>query len=131
MLTGYDTDLFRSGKHYHIYNKLGAHIRGDGNEQSTHFAVWAPNAAEVSVIGNFNGWERGTHPLSLREDGSGIWEGIVPDVGRGELYKYFIRSRNGYEVEKGDPYAVYWEMPPRTASVVWDLQFEWSDQEWL
>lgn len=131
MLTGYDIDLFRSGKHYHIYNKLGAHIRGDGDTHSTHFAVWAPNAVEVSVIGNFNGWGRGTHPLSPREDGSGIWEGAIPDVGRGELYKYFIRSRNGYEVEKGDPYAVYWETPPRTASFVWDLQFEWTDEDWL
>jgi 1,4-alpha-glucan branching enzyme len=130
LLTGYDIDLFRSGKHYHIYNKLGAHTRGEAGE-ATHFAVWAPNAAEVSVIGSFNGWDRGAHLLSARTDGSGIWEGTVPNVGQGELYKYFIRSNNGYEVEKGDPYAVYWETPPRTASVVWDLRFEWSDQSWL
>ncbi len=131
LLTGYDVDLFRSGKHYHIYNKLGAHIRSVNGAEETHFAVWAPNAAGVSVIGNFNGWERDAHPLSARGDGSGVWEGIIPNVGRGELYKYFIRATNGYEVEKGDPYAVYWETPPRTASVVWDLQFEWSDHEWL
>lgn len=131
MLTGYDVDLFRSGKHYHIYNKLGAHVREDAGIPVTHFAVWAPNATAVSVVGNFNGWDRDAHPFSPREDGSGIWEGAIPNVGRGELYKYFIRSQNGYEVEKGDPYAVYWETPPRTASVVWDLEFEWNDQSWL
>ncbi|SDD81528.1 1,4-alpha-glucan branching enzyme [Dyadobacter soli] len=131
LLTGYDVDLFRSGKHYHIYNKLGAHVREDAGIPVTHFAVWAPNATAVSVVGNFNGWDRDAHPFSPREDGSGIWEGAIPNVGRGELYKYFIRSQNGYEVEKGDPYAVYWETPPRTASVVWDLEFEWNDQSWL
>lgn len=131
LLTAYDIDLFRSGKHYHIYNKLGAHIRSDGDMQVTHFAVWAPNAEQVSVIGNFNDWQPGTHVLTARQDGSGIWEGAISNVARGELYKYAIRSKNGYHVEKGDPYAVYWETPPRTASVVWDLEFEWSDQEWL
>jgi 1,4-alpha-glucan branching enzyme len=131
LLTGYDIDLFRSGKHYHIYNKLGAHIRSEAEEQTTHFAVWAPNASEVSVIGDFNGWNRDADLLSARTDGSGVWEGAIPNIGKGELYKYFIRSNNGYEVEKGDPYAVYWETPPRTASVVWDLRFEWSDQAWL
>ncbi|GGH22369.1 1,4-alpha-glucan branching enzyme GlgB [Dyadobacter endophyticus] len=130
-LTVHDVELFGSGKHYHIYNKLGAHIQHQTEGQATHFAVWAPNAAEVSVIGNFNGWDRAAHLLLARADGSGIWEGTVPDVGQGALYKYFIRSNNGYEVEKGDPYAVYWEVPPRTASVVWGLEFEWSDQAWL
>lgn len=131
LITGYDIDLFRAGKHYHIYNKLGAHIRNEAEEQVTHFAVWAPNASAVSVIGNFNSWDRNAHLLSARTDGSGIWEGTISNVGQGELYKYFIRSNNGYEVEKGDPYAVYWETPPRTASVVWDTRFEWSDQTWL
>ncbi|MCF0068910.1 1,4-alpha-glucan branching protein GlgB [Dyadobacter sp. CY261] len=131
MLTGYDADLFRSGNHYHIYNKLGAHIRIEDGAQGTHFAVWAPSAIEVAVIGDFNGWNRGAHSLSVRDDGSGIWEGFVPGVEKGERYKYFIRSANGYEVEKGDPYAIYWETPPKTASIVWDLHFEWSDQEWL
>lgn len=131
LLTGYDIELFRSGKHYHIYNKLGSHIRSDAEGQTTHFAVWAPNASEVSLIGNFNGWDRRTHLLSPRTDGSGIWETTIENLGQGELYKYFIRSNNGYEVEKGDPYAVYWETPPLTASIVWDLQFEWSDQFWL
>lgn len=131
LLTGYDIDLFRSGKHYHIYNKLGAHVRSQGGESGTHFAVWAPNAVEVTVIGNFNGWERDAHPLSARDDGSGVWEGFIPNIGQGELYKYYIRSQNGYEVEKGDPYATYWETPPRTASVVWNLDFEWNDASWL
>lgn len=131
MITGFDSDLFRSGNHYHIYNKLGAHIRTQDGVQGTHFAVWAPNAVEVSVIGDFNGWNRSGDPLSAREDHSGIWEGFIPGIGRGERYKYFIRSSNGYEVEKGDPYAIYWETPPRTASVVWDMQYEWNDQQWL
>ncbi|GGM86974.1 1,4-alpha-glucan branching enzyme GlgB [Dyadobacter beijingensis] len=130
-LTGYDADLFRSGKHYHIYNKLGAHIRTAGDAAETHFAVWAPNASQVSVIGSFNGWEQNANPLTVREDGSGIWEGRITGVEKGALYKYFIRSANGYEVEKGDPYAIYWETPPRTASVVWDLDYEWTDQTWM
>ncbi|OJV12748.1 MAG: 1,4-alpha-glucan branching enzyme [Dyadobacter sp. 50-39] len=129
--TSHDIDLFRSGKHYDIYNKLGAHVSGEMGAQSTHFAVWAPNATEVSVVGNFNGWVRHAHPLSSREDGSGIWEGSIPGIGKGEFYKYFIRSKNGHEVEKGDPYAFYWEIPPLTASIVWDHQFDWSDQHWL
>ncbi|WP_353720677.1 1,4-alpha-glucan branching protein GlgB [Dyadobacter sp. 676] len=85
----------------------------------------------MSVIGSFNDWKRDAHPLSARSDGSGIWEGFIPQVSRGALYKYFIRSANAYEVEKGDPYATYWQTPPHTASVVWDLRFEWTDHTWM
>ncbi|MCF0062485.1 1,4-alpha-glucan branching protein GlgB [Dyadobacter chenwenxiniae] len=131
MLSGFDIDLFTSGAHYHIYNKLGSHIIERDGVQGTHFAVWAPNAQQVSVVGNFNGWNRESHPLQSRADYSGIWEGFLPTIGRGEYYKYFIRSNSGYEVEKGDPYAFHWETPPHTASVVWDLDFEWSDAQWL
>jgi len=131
MISGFDIDLFKSGNHYHIYNKLGSHIIERDGVKGTHFAVWAPNATNVSVVGNFNGWNRQAHALEARNDHSGIWEGFIPEIGRGEYYKYFIRSNNGYEVEKGDPYAKHWETPPHTASVVWDLEYEWKDSSWL
>jgi 1,4-alpha-glucan branching enzyme len=97
----------------------------------TYFAVWAPNAASVSVIGNFNGWNKSSHPLFVRWDSSGIWEGFIPFVGNGEVYKFFILSNQGEELEKSDPYALRWEEPPRTASIVWDTWYEWSDSEWM
>lgn len=97
----------------------------------TYFAVWAPNARFVSVIGDFNGWDREAAPLSERTDGSGIWETFFAGSRNGECYKYFIRSSSGYEVEKGDPYALYWETPPQTASIIWDLNFNWTDKKWL
>lgn len=131
MFSGFDIDLFKSGTHYHIYNKLGSHIIERDGVKGTHFAVWAPNAQHVSVVGNFNGWNRDSHPLASRTDHSGIWEGFLPSIDRGEYYKYFIRSNDGYEVEKGDPYAFHWETPPHTASVVWDLDFQWTDSQWL
>ncbi|MCE7066090.1 1,4-alpha-glucan branching protein GlgB [Dyadobacter sp. CY326] len=131
MFSGFDIDLFKSGTHYHIYNKLGAHIIERDGVRGTHFAVWAPNAQEVSVVGNFNGWNRQSHPLTSRSDYSGIWEGFIPNIGKGEYYKYFLRSNNGYEVEKGDPYATHWETPPHTATVVWDLDYQWNDSAWL
>ena len=97
----------------------------------THFAVWAPNAASVSLIGDFNGWDSQAHPLTPRADSSGIWEAFVPEIGRGALYKYHIISQQqGYTVAKSDPFAFYCETPPRTASVVWDLAYEWGDAAW-
>jgi 1,4-alpha-glucan branching enzyme len=94
--------------------------------------VWAPNAKAVSVIGDFNEWKKETHHLKAREDGSGVWEGFVPQVAQGAAYKYHIVSRyNNYRVDKGDPFAARWEMPPQTASTVWDLQYEWNDAEWM
>jgi 1,4-alpha-glucan branching enzyme len=131
LLSEFDVNLFKSGTHYHIYNKLGSHIIEQNGVKGTFFAVWAPNAEEVSVVGNFNGWNRTDHPLQSRNDHSGIWEGFIPNIRVGEYYKYFIRSSNGYEVEKGDPYAVHWETPPHTATVVWDLDFQWDDAKWL
>ena len=129
--TEFDINLFKSGKHHHLYNKLGAHPATVNGVNGIHFAVWAPNAEQVSVIGNFNGWNRESAPLTSRMDGSGIWEGFIPSLSKGEYYKYFIRSNNGYEVEKGDPYAFHWETPPHTASVTWDLDYTWNDQAWL
>src|SRR5437763_800478 len=99
---------------------------------SASSAVRAPNAPEVAVIGVFNGWDRRTSPLAPRGDSSGIWEGLVQGVGPGALYKYPIASRHGgHRVDKSDPYAFRTEVPPRTASIVWDLSFEWHDEEWL
>ena len=127
LLTDDDLYLFNEGTHNRLYRKLGSHPTKDG----THFAVWAPNAEHVSVIGDFNGWSAGSTPLRPR-GGSGIWEGFVPGVGSGETYKYHIASRwNGYRVEKADPFAVHAETPPRTGSKVWDLAYEWGDGAWM
>src|ERR1700732_2235359 len=104
----------------------------EGALYGTRFAVWAPNAAAVTVVGDFNGWDTRRHPLSARADSSGIWEGTVAGVGPGALYKYHIVSQQaGYTVDKSDPYAFRAELPPRTASVVWDLGFEWHDADWM
>lgn len=127
LLTDYDILLFKEGRHYQLYNKLGAHILNGG----VYFAVWAPNARFVSVIGSFNGWNRVSHPLYVRWDGSGIWESFFPGVEQGALYKYYIESNNGYSVEKADPYAIYAEMPPNTASLVWQRDFKWTDEKWI
>ncbi len=132
LLTAYDIDLFKSGKHYKLYEKLGAHLVEYKNTQGTCFAVWAPNAAMVSVIGNWNGWNNQSHKLIARGDESGIWEGFIPHVGKGEAYKYYIQSNfGGAAFEKGDPFAFYWEQPPKTASIVWDTWKEWSDDAWM
>jgi 1,4-alpha-glucan branching enzyme len=134
LLTEQDIYHFREGTYFRAYQKLGAHaVRApDGTVSGTHFAVWAPNAAGVAVVGDFNGWDRRASPLAPRADSSGIWEGLVPGAGPGALYKYHIASRHGgYTADKSDPYAFRTEVPPRTASVVWDLSFEWHDEEWM
>jgi 1,4-alpha-glucan branching enzyme len=127
MITDYDIYLFKEGSHCRLYEKLGAHPLEGG----VYFAVWAPNATYVSAIGSFNGWDRGTNPLKLRDDGSGIWEGFVEKAKMGDLYKYFVVSKSGYEAEKADPFGFFFEVPPRTASIVWDLSYQWKDQEWM
>ncbi|MEZ4905049.1 MAG: 1,4-alpha-glucan branching enzyme, partial [Spirosomataceae bacterium] len=128
----FDIYLFKSGKHYKLYEKLGSHVAEHKGVIGTYFAVWAPNAGYVSVIGNFNGWNRGSHALSARWDGSGIWEGFIPNIGRGEIYKYFIKSNHhGQELEKADPFALWCEIAPKTASVVWDTWYEWQDEAWM
>jgi 1,4-alpha-glucan branching enzyme len=129
LLTNQDIYHFREGTFFRAYEKLGAHLVAPGR---TRFAVWAPNASSVSVVGDFNGWKRGSSPLSAREDSSGIWEGVLEGVGHGALYKYHVVSQHaGFSVDKSDPYAFATEAPPRTASVVWDLSYRWSDGEWL
>jgi 1,4-alpha-glucan branching enzyme len=104
----------------------------NGKENGAAFALWAPNAEHVSVTGDFNGWDRKSHTLNVRQDGSGIWEGFIPGIKKGDIYKYHIHSRyDNFQTDKGDPFAFYWEQPPKTASVVWDLDYKWNDSEWM
>lgn len=129
-LTDDDLYLFNEGSHYRLYDKLGAHPMNMDGVEGTYFAVWAPNARQVFVIGEFNGWDRSSHPLRSRGQ-SGIWEGFISNVGKGTIYKYYLLSRyRGYQVEKADPLALYSEIPPRTASIVWELDYAWGDQAW-
>ena len=132
LLTEFDIGLFKSGRHYRLYEKLGSHVRENQGATGTYFGVWAPNAHSVSVFGDFNGWNKESHQLYPRWDGSGIWEGWVANIGNGEVYKYFIDSNiGGQKLEKGDPFALRWEEPPKTASIVWDTWYEWKDEEWM
>lgn len=129
LFTDFDIHLFRSGKHFKLYEKLGAHFIEE--KKGTYFAVWVPNAKSVSVIGNFNHWQEGQHNLSPRWDNSGIWEGFFSDIQHGEAYKYGIRSNGGEYLAKADPFAAYSEEAPRTASIVWKPRYEWKDSAWL
>ena len=129
LLTPFDLHLFNEGTHSHLYEKLGAHLSTDPDGAS--FGVWAPNADSVSVIGDFNGWDKSANPLYPREQ-SGIWEGFVPGVRHGALYKYHVHSRvTRAGVDKADPFAAFAEAPPRQASVLWDLGYEWGDRDWM
>ena len=131
LLSEHDIAQFRAGSHTQLYNKLGPHMIVANGVPGTYFALWAPNASAVSVTGNFNGWNRTSHIMSLRWDGSGIWELFIPGIGQGEYYKYYIVSANGYSVEKGDPYATHWEGNKHTASIVWPRDFKWTDKKWM
>jgi 1,4-alpha-glucan branching enzyme len=131
LLTDQDLYLFNEGSHYRVYEKLGARLVNANGEPGAYFAVWAPAAREVHVMGDFNEWNHRSHPLQARGR-SGIWEGFVPGLGKGTLYKFHIYSRHhGYRVDKADPFGFFHEKPPRTASIVSDLGYEWHDQEWL
>jgi 1,4-alpha-glucan branching enzyme len=125
-MTGHDLYLFREGTHARLYEKLGAHVLGDG----TQFAVWAPNAASVSVIGDFNGWDPRRHPMHGSD--AGVWTANVPGAKQGSLYKFHVVSKHGnYRADKSDPYAFRSETAPRTGSIVWKLDYEWNDAEWM
>jgi 1,4-alpha-glucan branching enzyme len=131
LLSDWDYHLFNEGSHHRLWDKLGSHPMERDGVIGTMFAVWAPNAAAVSVVGDWNGWDDDANFLESRGP-SGIWEGFIPDVHKGMKYKYHIRSKhNGYEVEKADPLGIHHETPPRTASIVWDLEYEWNDDEWM
>jgi len=132
LFTDHDIYLFREGNHFRLYDKLGAHRMTVGDREGVYFAVWAPNAESVSVVGDFNGWDPQSAPLGPRWDASGIWEGFIPGVKNGDIYKYHLVSKhNGYRVDKGDPLAFCWEISPKTASRVWDLDYSWNDGEWM
>jgi 1,4-alpha-glucan branching enzyme len=131
-ITDNDTYLFAEGSHHRLWEKLGSHPDERDGVAGTRFAVWAPNAESVSVIGDFNRWEREANPLARRDATSGIWEGFVPNVGKGAHYKYHLLSQfHGYRVDKADPFAVHQETAPQTASVVWDLDYVWQDDDWM
>ena len=131
LLTDQDIYLFNEGNHVRLYEKLGAHPAAGGPAEGTHFAVWAPNAMAVYVMGDFNGWNKTRAALKERA-GSGIWEGFVPGVKKGHNYKYHIVSKYaGFHGEKADPLAFASEVPPKTASVVWPLDYVWGDNQWM
>lgn len=132
LITDFDVSLFKSGKHYRLYEKMGARrIEVDG-VKGVYFAVYAPAAHSVEIVGDFNGWQAGAHQLFARWDESGIWEGFIPGLQNGDLYKYHIESTNqGQILQKADPFAFYCERPPQTASVIWNQWYEWNDHHWM
>ena len=132
LFTDFDISLFKSGKHYRLFEKFGAHITTLDGVSGTYFSVWAPSAKSVSVIGDFNYWDAAASPLHVRWDASGIWEGFIPHVGKGSVYKYSIHSNvNDTILEKADPYAYRCELPPKTASIVWEQNYDWKDNDWM
>lgn len=131
LLTEFDIYLFKSGKHFKLYEKLGAHVVDNEGKEGTYFAVWAPNARHVSVIGDFNFWKAGVNPMKARWDESGIWEVFIPGLGKSQSYKYAIHSNMGSYLEKADPFAAYAEIAPKTASVTWKSDYQWKDKKWL
>ncbi|QEH37100.1 1,4-alpha-glucan branching enzyme GlgB [Aquisphaera giovannonii] len=132
VLTDFDLHLLGEGTHLRNYERLGAHLRMHEGFRGVHFAVWAPNAQRVSVVGNFNHWDGRRHQLRNR-GATGIWEIFIPDLTAGEVYKFEIKSRHdSYLVQKSDPYGFAAEFRPKTASVVWDLsQYRWADDDWM
>jgi len=132
LFTEFDISLFKSGKHFRLWEKLGSHLTTVNGVEGTYFAVWAPSAQAVSVVGDWNFWQEGEDPLLVRWDESGIWEGFIPNVGKGALYKYKIRSHHDDIVtEKADPFGRFCEIPPKTASIVWEEEYKWKDTGWM
>jgi 1,4-alpha-glucan branching enzyme len=129
----YDDDIstYQDGTHYNLYKKFGSKRLVVLGKEGYYFCVWAPNATKVTVVGNFNDWNKNSHLLHPRWDKSGIWEGFIPGIPKGELYKYNIRGYEGKETEKGDPFANYWEKRPLTSSITWEFDYKWNDQLWM
>ena len=131
VLTDYDLHLFAEGTHHRAWEKLGSHVVTIGDVTGVHFAVWAPNAQRVSVVGDFNRWDGRVHPMRKLVP-SGVWELFVPELTTGDCYKFEIRTHSGELLEKADPYARFFEVPPRSASVIWeDGGYRWADSDWL
>lgn len=126
-----DIKNFKDGTHYSLYKLFGSHKLNVLKRDGYYFAVWAPNATMVTVVGEFNNWDTHAHPLYVRLDHSGIWEGFIPDIGEYENYKYFIKGFEGAELYKGDPFARHWETRPLTKSKTKDIQYSWNDQGWM
>ncbi|MCK5814500.1 MAG: 1,4-alpha-glucan branching protein GlgB [Flavobacteriaceae bacterium] len=132
LFSDFDIDLFKGGKHFRLYRKFGSHIITVDGVKGTYFAVWAPSAKAVSVLGDFNFWNAAEHQLNVRWDSSGIWEGFIPGVEQGSVYKYQIESNiNNGMSEKADPYARRCEHPPKTGSIVWNSDYTWKDEDWM
>jgi len=131
VLSDYDLHLFAEGTHHRAWDKLGSHVMTIGEVTGVHFAVWAPNAQRVSVIGDFNGWDGRPHPMRKLLP-SGVWELFIPELTPGACYKFEVRTHAGQLIEKADPYARFFEVPPRSASVIWeDGDYEWGDTDWM
>lgn len=126
-----DIRNFQNGTMYNAYAFFGSRRREVLERQGYYFSVWAPNATYVSVVGNFNNWDPSSHPLYVRLDQSGVWEGFIPGIRKAELYKYHIHGHEGTVTEKGDPYGNYWEFRPGTATITWDLENTWEDKPWM
>ena len=126
-----DVTNFQHGTHYRLYELFGSREITVLDKRGYYFAVWAPNATWVSVTGNFNDWNTQSHPLYVRLDNSGIWEGFIPWMPKGEIYKYHIHGFRGRKMDKGDPYANFWERRPDTASITWNLDYQWNDKSWM
>ncbi|MFT3823451.1 MAG: 1,4-alpha-glucan branching protein GlgB [Chitinophagaceae bacterium] len=126
-----DIRNFQQGTHYRLYNLFGSHQVTVLDQQGYYFAVWAPNATYISVTGNFNDWNTQSHPLFVRLDNSGIWEGFIPHLPKGEVYKYHIRGYKDRIIDKGDPFANFWEKRPLTASITWQMDYYWNDGQWM
>lgn len=132
LFSDFDIYLFKEGNHLKLYEKLGAHQMTVEGVEGCYFAVWAPNAQTVSIVGDFNHWNPKMHPLFARSDNSGIWEGFLSGIEQGTLYKFHVESSvNGYKANRGDPFALYWEVPPQTSPIVWNLDYTWHDEEWM
>jgi 1,4-alpha-glucan branching enzyme len=130
LITDFDIHLFAEGNHHRIYEKLGAHAVSLNGIAGVYFALWAPNARNVSVLGDFNNWDGRKHQMALRE--GGIWELFIPELGYGTAYKYEVKNQDGHAYEKSDPYGYYQEVRPKTASIVADLDsYQWQDEEWI
>ena len=130
-ITEYDQYLFAQATNYDIYNKLGSHVTVNNGEKGVYFAVWAPKAKAVSLVGNFNSWDGSKNPMT-RNEPNGIWDIFVPGLDVGEVYKYQIKTWDDRILMKADPYANSNELRPNNASVVSDIShFKWSDAKWI